>query len=377
MSDQSSGFGRDYLAALEAYLRSGDELTLSGAYQLGRHAIGNGLGVLDMAVLHRGAVDVILAAKPPHEQARLTSTAADFFTELLSPFEMSFRGYRAANEELHRQAEQLRTANETVELRNASLLSTQRQLEERARELERANAELERTSASLREKVSDLENVSNTLSHDLRAPLRSIRGFSQILAESLRDNLDSEARDALERVLRGGDRMGRMLDDLYRLLRLSGAEVAAGEVAVATVLHDVMQNLRTDLEQAGATITHGELPTIRSNAMLVGQVLQNLLANAIKFRGPEPPVVDITATHRPAEWEFAVRDNGVGIAPDARERVFRLFAKLDNAGSGTGVGLTLCKRAVEKLGGRIWIDSHSGPGTTVSFTIPHRAASAG
>lgn len=376
MSEQSNGFGRDYVAALEAYLRNRDELTLSRAYELGRHAIGNGLGVLDMAVLHRAAVDVILVATPPIDQARLTSTAADFFTELLSPFEMSFRGYRAANEELQRQAAQLRTANDTVELRNTTLLSAQRQLEDRADELELVNRDLERTSLVLREKVSDLENVSNTLSHDLRAPLRSIRGFSEILAESLQGKLDDDAQDALDRVLRASERMGQMLDDLYRLLRLSGADVPAGEVVVAAVLRDVTQNLRSDVERAGATVTHDALPTIHSNAMLVGQILQNLIANAIKFCGAEPPVVCVSVTRRPGEWEFAVRDNGIGIQPDARERVFRLFERLDSAGTGTGVGLALCKRAVEKLGGRIWVGSHSGPGTTFCFTIPHDPAGA-
>ena len=273
--------------------------------------------------------------------------------------------------ETRRQAEQLQVANNTVELRNATLFAAQHQLEARAGELERANADLERTSTELREKVADLEDVSNTLSHDLRAPLRSIRGFSEILAESLQDKIDADARDALERVLRGGERMGRMLDGLYRLLRLSGAEVSAGEVSVMAVLHDVTQNLKSDLEQAGATVTHGDLPTIRSNAMLVGQILQNLIANAIKFRGPELPVVNVDVTRRPSDWEFSVRDNGIGIEPDARERVFRLFERLSSTGSGTGVGLALCKRAVEKLGGRIWIDSNAGPGTTFAFAIPH------
>jgi signal transduction histidine kinase len=273
--------------------------------------------------------------------------------------------------ETRRQAEQLRTANETVELRNATLLATQRELEARAGELERTNTDLERTSTILREKVSDLENVSNTLSHDLRAPLRSIRGFSEILAESLRDQLDDDARHALDRVRQGGERMGRMLDDLYRLLWLSGADASASDVVVTAVLDEVTQDLRSDLEQAGATVTHDELPTIRGNAMLVRQILQNLIANAAKFRGVARPRVHISATRRPGEWEFAVRDNGVGIESAARERVFRLFERLGTGGTGTGVGLALCKRAVEKLGGRIWVGSHSGPGTTFLFTIPH------
>lgn len=244
------------------------------------------------------------------------------------------------------------------------------QLRTRAGELERANHELERTTTLLHDKIADLENVSNTLSHDLRAPLRSIRAFSQILAESLEHKLEPDERDALHRVLQGGERMGRMLDDLYRLLRLSGEAVSARQVALGAVLDEVVQDLRIDLDQAGATVTCDPLPTIRGNATLVGQILRNLISNAISFRGAEPPRVHVSATQRPGEWQLAVRDNGVGIEPAARERVFRLFERLGNAGAGTGVGLALCKRAVEKLGGRIWISAQDGPGTTFCFTIP-------
>jgi signal transduction histidine kinase len=287
---------------------------------------------------------------------------------------LRLRDYRDRTEalliETRGQAEQLRTASETVELRNVTLVTASRQLEAHAGKLERANHELERTTTLLHDKVSDLENVSNTLSHDLRAPLRSIRAFSQILAESLHDKLDADTQRSLDRVLQGSERMGRMLDDLYRLLRLSSEEVSAGEVAVVVVLAEVLQDLRADLDHAGATVTHDELPTVRGNAMLVGQILRNLIANAISFHGADLPRVHVSATRRAGDWELRVRDNGVGIQPAARERVFRLFERLGSAGTGTGVGLALCKRAVEKLGGRIWISSQGGPGTMFCFTIP-------
>jgi two-component system, sensor histidine kinase and response regulator len=246
----------------------------------------------------------------------------------------------------------------------------------KTRELERVNAALERVTASLQEKVSDLESVAQTVSHDLRAPLRSVRAFSEILAEQLAGKLDGEAADALDRVLRGAERMGTLLDDLYRLLRLSSQEVPTDYVDLAAVMRDVMENLRADLEQAGATVTHGELPTVRGNATLLGQIFQNLIANAIKFRGAEPPAVHITATRLEDAWQIAVRDNGIGIPPEDRERVFELFQRLSSEKIGTGVGLALCKRAVEKLGGRIWVAPQDGRGTTFCFTIPHDRARA-
>jgi signal transduction histidine kinase len=277
------------------------------------------------------------------------------------------REYRDGAERLLRetrqQAEQLRDAHGVVEARNAALMAAQLQLEQRA-------AELELVSATLRGKNADLENVSQTLSHDLRAPLRSIRGFTQVLAMSLEGKLDSDAADALERVLQGTDRMAGMLDDLYRLLRLSAAEATAREIDPLAVLRDVTENLRSDLEQAGATITHDELPPIRGDAMLFGQILQNLIANAIKFHGPDRPAIHVGVAVLDDVFQFSVQDNGIGIAPDARQRVFELFERLSSPRAGTGVGLALCKRAAEKLGGRIWVDDGVTSGTTIVFTVP-------
>jgi two-component system sensor histidine kinase/response regulator len=242
------------------------------------------------------------------------------------------------------------------------------------RQLMLANATLERTSALLREKVSDLENVSQTLSHDLRAPLRSIRSFTQILAESLAGTVDAEQADALERVLRGTQRMSNMIDELFELLKVSADDTPYGDIDVTAVLEDVLESLRSDIEHSGARISHGALPIVYGNRMLVGQILQNLISNAVKFCGDNAPAVEITADRRTDAWEFAVRDNGVGIRPEDRERVFRLFARAGTDTAGAGVGLALCKRAVEKLGGKIWLHSERGGGTTFRFTIPHSPA---
>jgi two-component system sensor histidine kinase/response regulator len=242
----------------------------------------------------------------------------------------------------------------------------------KATELALANATLERTTALLRERVSDLENVSHTLSHDLRAPLRSIRSFTQILAESLSDKLDTEQADALDRVLRGTARMTQMIDELFELLTVSGDDTPYGDVDVSAVLADVIENLRSEVERSGAQISHGELPTVHANRMLVGQILQNLVSNAVKFCGDRYPAVQVTAHRRGEAWEFSVRDSGVGIQPEDRERVFRLFERVGKTTMGTGVGLALCKRAVEKLGGKIWVHEDNSTGTTFRFTIPHR-----
>jgi two-component system sensor histidine kinase/response regulator len=238
-------------------------------------------------------------------------------------------------------------------------------------ELATANAALEHTTAMLRDKVSDLENVSHTLSHDLRAPLRSIRAFSQILSESLDGRLNAEEVDALERVQQGCIRAVEMIDDLFELLRLGAQEAPRTDVNVAAVCARMLENLRADIADSEARVTCADLPTaVHTNRTLIGQIMENLVANAIKFHGGKQPLVHVSARRCTDAWEFAIRDNGVGIEPADQDRVFRLFERVNNKAMGTGVGLALCKRAVEKLGGRIWLASVVGEGTTFYFTVP-------
>jgi signal transduction histidine kinase len=244
-------------------------------------------------------------------------------------------------------------------------------LHKKTEELRSLNAALARASAALEEKVGDLENVNRTLSHDLRSPLRSIQGFAAALAEAQRGRLDPQSEDHLGRIVRASDRMARMLDDLQRLLRLGAAPTPAREVDVDAVLRGVAEDLRGDLDAAAAALTHDALPTVRGDATLLAQVLQNLIANALKFRGPEPPRVHVTAEPVPGAWRLWVRDNGVGIAPEYHDKVFGLFQRL--AGQdipGSGVGLALCRRAVDKLGGKIGVESAVGEGAAFWFTVP-------
>ncbi len=236
-------------------------------------------------------------------------------------------------------------------------------------ELAVANAALERTTAMLRDKIADLENVSHTLSHDLRAPLRAIRGFSQVLAESLAGKLEADDADALARVEQSSLRVLEMVDELFELLRVDAQDAPRAEVDVASLFAGILEGLRADIARSEAQITFGNLPVVHTNRLLLGQILQNLVANAIKFHAGAKPKVQVSARRATESWEFTVRDNGVGIDPADRDRVFRLFERGASKVAGAGVGLALCKRAVEKLGGRIWLDSVVGEGTTFYFTI--------
>jgi len=245
------------------------------------------------------------------------------------------------------------------------------ELHRKSEALIRLNAALERTSSALSEKVNDLENVNRTLSHDLRAPLRSIHAFAEVLGEQLAGKIEGEAEDALSRIRRASARMGRMLDDLFGLLRVSSADGALVDLDAEAVLSEVVEDLRTDLQESRTELTHDPLPRVHAHPTLLGQVLQNLIANAMKYSGGKAPRIHISAEPTEAGYRFAVRDSGVGIEAAARERVFALFARVGDtsAVAGSGVGLALCKRAVEKMGGKIWVESTPGAGSTFYFTV--------
>ena len=245
------------------------------------------------------------------------------------------------------------------------------QLYRNAAQLRTLNAALEKTSSRLHERIIDLENVNRTLLHDLRAPLRSIDGFSRILVESCRAQLDEEAVGYLDRISKACHRMGRMLEDLHHLLRVSGTDESFSETDCERVLSDVLEDLGADLSATATEVTHDPLPTIHGNSTLVALVLQNLIGNAIKFRGSEPQRIHVAAQRDGRQWRFSVRDNGIGIAPDHVEKIFGVFKRaVSDVIPGTGVGLALCKQSVEKHGGDIWVESTPGAGSTFYFTMP-------
>jgi light-regulated signal transduction histidine kinase (bacteriophytochrome) len=196
--------------------------------------------------------------------------------------------------------------------------------------------------------------------------------YVQLLAQRSRDKLDADATQFIDFAVAGANHMKALIDDLLAYSRLGTRERKLGLVDCEAVLASTLRTLRIVIAESGATITHDPLPTVRGDEVQLSQLLQNLLSNALKFRGPKPPRVHIAAQQQGQCWVFTVCDNGIGIDLQHGERIFQVFQRLHTRREypGTGIGLAICKRIVEQHGGRIWVESELGQGSTFSFTVP-------
>lgn len=242
-----------------------------------------------------------------------------------------------------------------------------RKLTGRMRELAAEAARVEELRRSNRE----LEEFAYIASHDLQAPLRKIAGFAQLLQERYAGRLDSEADDHIGRIVAGAARMQRLIQDLLAYSRVGSRQLRPEKVETGEVLRQVLSDLEPLLRESGAKVTAGPLPALVGDAGQLGQLFQNLVTNGVKFRGDKPPEVAVAARREGAEWLFTVRDNGIGIEPQYADQVFKMFRRLNapNAYPGTGIGLAVARKIVERHGGRIWVESRPGEGAAFRFTL--------
>jgi PAS domain S-box-containing protein len=226
----------------------------------------------------------------------------------------------------------------------------------------------------LEESNKELEQFAYIASHDLREPLRTITSFVQILQARYKDQLNEEANEFIEFTVQGTNRMNRLISDLLQYSRVGRQEPGFEQIDCNKIIENVLVNLRDNIQTNKAKITCDPLPTIIANELMLIQLFQNLISNAMKFHGPEPPDIHITCVKKEDEWLFSVKDNGIGIDKKFSEKIFIIFQRL-HAGTtfeGTGIGLAICKKIVERHGGKIWFDSEIGKGTTFYFTIKEK-----
>src|SRR5579885_2913649 len=238
-----------------------------------------------------------------------------------------------------------------------------------------AENELQRVNEELRRANADLQQFAYAAAHDLQEPLRNISLYTQLLAMRYEGQLDEQGDEILAATRDSALRMQMLVQDLLTYAYVAGGDRAAAPVDCNAVLQSALKNLEAAIAESGAVVTSGPLPEIRAHESNMLEVFQNLIGNAIKYRGLTPPRIHVSAEQQSGVWTFSISDNGMGIAPEYQDRIFGVFKRLHGREiAGTGIGLAICKRIVERYGGRIWVESAGeGQGTTFRFTIPQIA----
>jgi len=260
-------------------------------------------------------------------------------------------------------------------------------------ERKRAEERLKQKTDELGRSNKELEQFAYVASHDLQEPLRMVTSYVQLLARRYKDQLDADADEFITFAVDGATRMQKLIDDLLIYSRVGRRDKEFEPTDCETTLQESLNNLKVSIDERGARVTHDLLPTVMADCLQLTQLFQNLIGNAIKFHGDEPPHIHVSCKSI-EEWElqngelkseirnpkskikkgwiFSVTDNGIGVAPEFAERIFIIFQRLHDREKypGTGIGLAVCKKIVERHGGRIWVESEPGKGSTFYFTIP-------
>jgi len=239
-------------------------------------------------------------------------------------------------------------------------------------EHKRMEEKLEQSMEELARSNAELERFAYVVSHDLQEPLRMVSNYTELLGQRYTGKLDADADQFIAYAVDAAKRMYSLIDDVLAYSRVGTRSESAEPTSCEDVLKRVLADLKVVTEESGAVVTHDALPTVMADAVQLGELFQNLVGNAIKFRGQEPPRVHLSANPRGKEWTFSVRDNGIGVNSQDADRIFGVFQRLHARSDypGNGIGLAICQKIVERHGGRIWLESESGQGSTFYFTLP-------
>ncbi|MBN2505323.1 MAG: HAMP domain-containing protein [Verrucomicrobia bacterium] len=328
------------------------------------------IGILTLSVAWFGGDVFVL--EPVRTLARATHTIREGNFEVHTHLRHAPGELTALAQDFEAMAQSLAQRTAERERTRAALQQSHERLEqrvaERTRDLQRSNEEL--------------EQFAYVASHDLQEPLRMVISYMQLLKQRYGQQLDTNAHEFIGFAADGAQRMQQLINDLLAYSRVGTRQRPLEPTPTEEVLQRVLTNLKVALEESRATVTHDPLPVVLSDPVQLTQMFQNLVGNAIKFHGDQPPAVHVSARPTnplphppipsPTAWEFCIQDNGIGIAQENFERVFVIFQRLHGRSKypGTGIGLAICKKIVERHGGRIWLESEPGRGTRFHFTLP-------
>jgi hypothetical protein len=253
-----------------------------------------------------------------------------------------------------------------------SFMKTVADLVVTAIERKRAQAALQLTAEEVKRSNRDLEQFAYIASHDLHEPLRAVDGYVKLLQRRFPQNVDPKALEYINGAVEGAGRMERLINDLLAFSRVGTHGGAFSPANLDAILDEALHNLQAGIKSAQVKVTRDALPMLTVDATQMMQLFQNLIGNAIKFRSGRPPEIHVGARKEPGRWVFSVRDNGIGIEPQYFERIFQIFQRLHTRKyyPGTGIGLAICKKMVERHHGDIWVESQPGQGSTFFFSLP-------
>lgn len=295
--------------------------------------------------------------------------------EVIGSGDLHYRTGSTANDEIGQLSRTLDRMAERLERTTASRDELNREITERI-QIER---ELKDRTAQLHSSNEGLKQFAYIASHDMQEPLRMVSSYVQLLAKRYKGRFDPDADEFIRFAVEGTDRMQRLITDLLAYATIGGKARPLEPCDFAKVIDIVRLNLKLPIQESGAVIKCQPLPTVMADSSQMVQLLQNLVGNAIKYRSDRRPEIEISAERAGDAWKFAVRDNGIGIAPEFHERIFMIFQRLHGNGQykGSGIGLASCARILERYGGRIWVESNPGEGSAFFFVMPDAGPDAG
>ncbi|WP_164932035.1 ATP-binding protein [Janthinobacterium sp. 17J80-10] len=283
----------------------------------------------------------------------------------------SLRAAKYSNDEIGSLTDAFNQMLAHIQERDARLIAFNESLQKEIEERKQTQLALKHNMQELARSNAELEQFAYVSSHDLQEPLRMVASYTQLLEKRYSDKFDEKGLLFMHYIVDGAKRMQQLIDDLLMFSRVGTRGKELQPIAIESVLRTALLNLRPAIQESGAKISHDPFPVVMGDATQLTQVFQNLLSNAIKFCGKNIPLVHIGVTKKDNYWQFAIEDNGIGIEPEHFDRIFVIFQRLHGRTDypGSGIGLAICKKIVDRHGGHIWVESHPAQGATFYFTL--------